>query len=145
MQHKKTTHLLLIALTAVLSGGATGLLVHCYTRSAECVRRNLVYTEQMDYLLRVLVYRLERGDARDELTGQLRDLSANYGISYEGQPFLEYMAEFMEEGIERPPLEYCQPFPLGMGEVVEAERVSRILWTLPLQPTGAAPGAGGAP
>lgn len=126
---------IVVAVLATLVAGA--LAFAWYQVYKTYVQMNLMYTEEIDYLLKVVVYRLERGDDRQQLLTDLKGMSVNYDTRYEGQPFYELMQHFMERNIVRPPVPHAAFSSVGIGNLVTANEQNASFWTL--RPSESAP------
>ena len=124
---------------------ATGLailgvaLAYRYGCMKATVDANLKYTEQIDFLLKVIVSRHEQGDSDVLIFNDLRDLSVNYSCSYEGQPFGQLVGRFLGRAVLPSDLAYSSPEPARFSKFLKATDANRDLWTLPPQPDSPPP------
>lgn len=128
--------------------GLLAALVICLALSYSCwitatirteIRKNLEYSEQIDYLLKVLVYRIERGD---DVYTDLKWLSANYNISYESQNFPYLMRVLVERDTPEHRLQYVQEGTEVEIRIYPPEAIHKSFWCLQGQSGDLAGGSG---
>ncbi len=116
-------------LTACMA--AAGFAGYAFGTIGTRFESSLAYTEQIDYLLKIVVFRLAREDSPATLSADLRHLSANYRTSYEGQPFWELMERYLERDVTRPRLCHQQRPHYPLGRQIEPTDANADQWTLP--------------
>lgn len=91
------------------------------------MRKNLEYSEQIDHLLKVLVYRIERGD---DVYNDLKWMSANYHLSNEGQNFSYLVKVLLEKETPEHHLRYGQRDTDVEIRLYPPEAIDKSFWCL---------------